>query len=111
MSVIESPTSNYNYLKLLWLLLLVPLWTLQYGFVVPVVWVWRAIVVPAFKVGGFLIVLVFVPVVGWIVILLVLLVRRPQQVVVLQADGSTTSLPSKSRWSIYLSPWGATLLS
>lgn len=77
----------------LWLIALIPAWMLQYLIVVPAVWVWRYFIVPAFKIGGVGVLLLFIPVIGWIV-LAVMILRRPAQ----------------PRSNAYLTPWGATLL-
>lgn len=106
----QPPAARYNYFKLLWLIVLVPLWSAQYIAVVPTVWVWKVIVVPAFKVGGLLVLLVFIPFFGWLIILLVLLARRPAVVMVQNADGSYQPVASGKVRGRYLRPWGKSLL-
>lgn len=88
---LDTPPSPWRWLHLAWI---IPAWLLQYTLVVPTVWVWRYLVVPAFKVGFIGIVLLCIPIVGW-VLLAVLIFRRKAPV---------------NRSHAYLKPWGAALL-
>jgi len=80
-------------MRYLWLIALIPGWILQYTLVVPSVWTWRYFIVPAFKLGGIGILLICIPIVGWIV-LAVMILRRNKPV----------------RDNRYLTPWGKNLL-
>lgn len=86
----STQRSPLRFLHLLWL---VPLWLLQYLLIVPLVWIWLALIVPAFKIGVVGVILLCVPIIGWI-ILAVLILRRPQ--------------PRRER--TYWRPWGASLI-
>jgi hypothetical protein len=72
--------SALRYLHLLWL---IPLWCCQYLVVVPSVYTWRLLVlfagffVGVFALGALAVVLVCIPVIGWLA-LLVLVLSRPR---------------------------------
>lgn len=62
-----------------WLIIAVPLWILQYVIYVPIVLLWRvfvAIVRFALTIGLWGILLLFLPIIGWVILLLWLLLRR-----------------------------------
>lgn len=82
-------------LRFLWLILLIPGWMIQYMMIVPLVWLWL-LFLKAVHIGLFAILLFFIPVVGWIILLLL-------------AVGSTPTQRQKVSHG-YLRPWGASLL-
>jgi len=83
--------SPYRFLHLLWL---IPAWMIQYTMVVPLIWLWRALVVPAAKIGIIGLALLCIPIIGWI-ILAVMILRRPRE----------------HRPHTYARPWGASLVA
>lgn len=68
----QSPT------KYLWLIALIPLWVMQYGLWVPTVWMWR-VTVWTFKAAaastGLLLLAIFVPILGLIIVAIILMMR------------------------------------
>ena len=63
----------------LWLLVAIPLWFLQYPLYVPAVLLWRVFVTIvrfALMVGLWGILLLFLPIIGWVILLILLLMRR-----------------------------------
>lgn len=81
--------------KALLFLALAVAWLIQYVLYVPMVWTWRA-VKAAFKIGGLGVLLVFIPIIGWIILAV--------KVYALTKDGRQVDRR-------YLHPWGVSLLS
>jgi hypothetical protein len=65
-------------MNIVWLIIAIPLWVAQYVIWIPAVFIWRASVVVfrfALTLGLIGLVLLFVPVIGWIILALILLLR------------------------------------
>jgi len=102
LGVASGPSQpGYPWLKLLHLIWLVPLWTMQYAFVVPMVALWIMgwwLLKVTFVVGGAALILIWIPVIGWIIIIMMAL-----------SAGRRNPAPKKShRWLFF--PWAAAVL-